>query len=112
MRRRLASFIAVLALSTVATAQVPISNADANRDGIVDSKDQAIVQANLGKRCGQAGFDPRADVNRDCVVNVTDVAFVSRYLGTKFPPTISAAAAPAANANGGNNTDVTVSFVC
>jgi hypothetical protein len=60
---------------------------DLNLDGKVDCADLAIVKASFGKRCGQAGFDPRADVNGDCVVDIRDLAFVSRKLpvGTRCP---------------------------
>jgi uncharacterized repeat protein (TIGR01451 family) len=110
----LLSLSVVLCLLVPASGQtsVPAQNADVNEDGIVDSADLSLVQSNLGKRCNQSGFNPRADVNRDCVVNVSDVALVSRNLGQKFPPTIAATPSPAANANGWQNGNVTVSFAC
>src|SRR6476660_7050620 len=91
---------------------IPAQNADVNQDGIVDAADLSLVQANIGKRCNQAGFNPATDVNRDCVVNIADTALVSRYLGQRFPPTILATPSPATNANGWNNSNVTVSFAC
>jgi hypothetical protein len=60
---------------------------DVNGDGVVNCTDLAIVRASLGKRAGQAGFDPRADLNGDGVVNLVDLAIVSRAfpIGTKCP---------------------------
>src|SRR5580765_4403560 len=119
-RRRRAREI-LLALSLVALAIVPSasvrairpavlaaleqqpqpSNPDVNDDGIVDAVDLKLVQAALGKRCGQAGFSPATDVNHDCVVNTADTAIVSRALGQTFP-SIVATASPPPNANGWN----------
>jgi hypothetical protein len=107
----LAAALAVLLCAVSARAQ-GTKSPDVNGDGIVDSKDASLVQAALGKRCGQAGFDPRTDLNGDCVVNVSDIAIVSRALGQRFPPTIVSLVTPAANANGWQNTDVTISFTC
>src|SRR5262249_10558702 len=59
--------------------------ADVNGDGVVNCADLAIVTASVGKRTGQAGFDPRADINGDGIVNLLDLTTVSRALpaGTK-----------------------------
>src|SRR6185295_13384796 len=46
-----------------------------------NTADLNLVRASLGKRCGDAGFNPAADTNGDCIVDVVDVAFVSRNLG-------------------------------
>jgi hypothetical protein len=61
--------------------------ADVNGDGVVNCADLAIVTSSVGKRTGQAGFDPRADLNGDGIVNLIDLAIVSRALplGTKCP---------------------------
>ncbi|MDP2008034.1 MAG: M12 family metallo-peptidase [Rubrivivax sp.] len=56
--------------------------ADLNSDGLVDCADIAIVQAALGTRVGDAGFDPRADVNNDGLIDVRDLAFVTRRVTT------------------------------
>ena len=58
---------------------------DVNGDGVVNCADLAIVTASIGKRAGQAGFDPRADLNGDGIVNLLDLTIVSRALpaGTK-----------------------------
>lgn len=60
---------------------------DVNGDGKVDCADLAIIKAAFGKKCGQAGFDPRADVNKDCVVDIRDLSWVSQKVpaGTKCP---------------------------
>lgn len=55
---------------------------DVNGDGSVNCADLAIVKASMGKRTGQAGFDPRADVNRDGVVDIRDLSAVSQRLPT------------------------------
>ncbi len=78
---------------TSATATVTLSvNAmpipgDLNGDGKIDCLDVALVNAALGKRSGQTGFDARADVNQDHLVDVRDLAFVTQKLpaGTKCP---------------------------
>ena len=93
-------------------AQVVPARADANGDGLINAADLRIVTASIGRRCGQAGFDPTADINNDCVVNVSDVSLVSRNIGTKFPPTIKANISPPANASGWHKTDASVSFEC
>lgn len=53
---------------------------DLNGDGAVDCADLAIVKASMGKRNGQAGFDPRADFNHDAVVDIRDLSAVSQRL--------------------------------
>lgn len=60
------------------TAPAVVGDLDAN--GSVGCADLAIARAALGKRGGQAGFNPQADVNGDNVVDVRDVALVSRGL--------------------------------
>jgi hypothetical protein len=60
---------------------------DVNRDGKVDCADLALLKGSFGKKCGQAGFDPRADLNGDCVVDIRDLAAVARQVpaGTRCP---------------------------
>jgi len=53
---------------------------DANGDGTLDCADLAIVKASVGKRSGQAGFDPRADVTGDGIVDIRDVSYVLQRL--------------------------------
>src|SRR4029078_10505750 len=86
---------------------------------IVNTPDLDLIRASINKTRGQAGFNANADVNFDGRVDNADLLLVSRNIGKKYPatppppaPTIVATAAPAANANGWNTTDVVVSFVC
>jgi hypothetical protein len=100
-----------------ASAQA-LARADVNGDCTVTREDSAIVQAQLGRRFGQAGYTAAADVNSDRIINNVDLTFVTRNVGrqvcTTAPPapTIVASVTPAANANGWHNGDVTVSFAC
>lgn len=107
-------------LAAEASAQA-VARADVDRDCVVTKADAAIVTAQLGKKTGQAGFNPNADVDQNGVVNNLDVTFVTRNVGKNVcappppppaAPTIVASIAPAPNANGWHNTAVTVSFVC
>jgi glucodextranase-like protein/carboxypeptidase family protein len=106
----------VLGTGTLLVAQIPSPNPDLNRDGIVDVADLNIVKLSYGKRCGQAGFNPIADVNKDCIVNLTDQNIVARaaasHLAVNDVLQVAASSSPAPNAQGWNNTNVTVSFVC
>jgi hypothetical protein len=52
---------------------------DLNGDGKIDCGDLAIVTASLGKKVGDAGFDPRADVNGDGVVDSLDVNILQPF---------------------------------
>jgi hypothetical protein len=90
----LAFLIAAGVSSTLAWQSSP--NPDVNRDGVVTAADAAIVQANLGRRCGQATFDPRADVDGSCVVNVVDLTIVTRNIGRVLnQPPVARIAQPA-----------------
>lgn len=53
---------------------------DVNGDGAIDCGDVALVKASLGKRTGQAGFDPRADITGDGVVDIRDLTRVNQRL--------------------------------
>lgn len=123
-RRFLTSTLVLVCLvaigsATNASAQtIPIARADVNRDCTVTQADASLVTAALNKRTGQPGYTAAADVDSSGVINAADVTFVSRNMGKyvctpQVPaPTIAATAAPVANANGWNNTNVTVTFVC
>jgi hypothetical protein len=65
-------------VTILSTAERPAG--DLNGDGQVDCADVGMVQAVLGKRSGEPGFDPRADINHDEVVDVTDLTFVAQQL--------------------------------
>lgn len=54
-----------------------VLRADLTGDGQVDCSDLAIVKALIGKRVGDAGFDPRADFNNDGVIDARDLAYVA-----------------------------------
>ncbi|MCX6594981.1 MAG: dockerin type I domain-containing protein [Acidobacteria bacterium] len=53
---------------------------DANRDGVVDCKDLALVRLAIGKKPGDLGFDVRADVNSDGLIDLRDFQFVAQRL--------------------------------
>lgn len=80
---------AVIADQSALFFSAPIVQAvgDVDSDGLVDCTDVQIVKASVGKRTGQAGFDPRADLVRDGVISVQDLATVTRALpaGLKCP---------------------------
>jgi hypothetical protein len=104
--------------STASAQSIPVARADVDRDCTVTRTDASIVSAALNKRTGQPGYSANADVDSNGIINNVDVTFVTRNMGrqvcsTPVPaPTIAATPAPAPNANGWNNTDVTVTFVC
>lgn len=111
--------LAILAAVPEAVAQsIPVARADVDRNCTVTVADANIVKAQLGKRTGQAGFNPNADVDQNGVVNNIDVTFVTRNVGKSVcapppaAPTVVATVAPPANANGWHNAAVTVSFAC
>ncbi len=111
--------LVILAAVPEAVAQsIPVARADVDRNCTVTVADANIVKAQLGKRTGQAGFNPNADVDQNGVVNNIDVTFVTRNVGKNVcapppaAPTIVATVAPPANANGWHNTAATVSFAC
>ena len=64
---------------------------DADRDGVVDQDDAALVQSMLGQGQGDASFDPRADLNGDGFVNVLDVAIWANGQGTSLPTDVGPA---------------------
>lgn len=111
--------LASLIAARSASAQtIPIARADVDRDCTVTRTDATIVAAQLGKRTGQAGFNPNADVDQNGVVNNVDVTFVTRNVGQNVcappppAPTIAATLAPPANTFGWHRTPVVVSFAC
>ncbi len=65
----------------------PTVAGDLDGDQAVTCADLARVRAALGKRSGDAGFDPLADTQGDGVIDVRDIAFVTQKLpaGTVCP---------------------------
>jgi hypothetical protein len=123
-RRFVTSTLFLVCLATIGIARsaaaqtIPVARADVDRDCTVTRTDANLVTAALNKRVGQPGYSADADVDSNGIINSVDATFVTRNMGkyvcsTQVPaPTIAATAAPAPNANGWNNTDVTVTFVC
>lgn len=68
------------------TLRLTVVSLDLDGNNTVDCADLQIVRQSLGKRSGQAGFDPRADVNGDGVVDVRDLAAVSVKLAGRTCP--------------------------
>lgn len=67
----------------VAILQKPVSPADVNRDGVVDTKDLAIMNASMNTQDGQPGYNWRCDLNFDHFVNMEDFALFSKSYITK-----------------------------
>lgn len=69
----------VLAKNTsIAILPKPVNKCDFNRDGVVDNKDLAIIQAAIGTVEGQSGYNWRCDLNYDRKVNCDDLAIFAR----------------------------------
>ncbi len=60
---------------------------DANRDGVVDAADEAIVNDSLNLCDGDPGFHAMADLNTDGCVDGTDENIVAAALGNQLPVT-------------------------
>src|SRR5205814_4850856 len=82
---------------------------DVNGDGYVNDADIAIVQAALGTKLGDPGYNPAADLNGDGVVDALDLAMVKPISDT-IPPATLAVISPQPNAAGWNNSNVTVTL--
>jgi hypothetical protein len=54
---------------------------DANKDGIVDLHDLAILAAAYGSTPGDPRWDPAADLNKDGIVNLPDIWRLARDYG-------------------------------
>ncbi|WP_027157742.1 dockerin type I domain-containing protein [Methylobacter luteus] len=70
--------------SNVADAILP---GDANRDGIVNCDDFALVKISLGSKADDAAFNPALDVNNDGLVDEHDLAAINAE--DKEPPVIN-----------------------
>ena len=54
---------------------------DANRDGVINEEDTAIVKAAFGAKPGVANWNPDADFNKDGVVDIVDITILSSNFG-------------------------------
>jgi hypothetical protein len=78
-----ATFTGLASLSTVIGLipnGYPIG--DANKDGVVNCADVAIVKAAFGTSKGGKGFNAEADLNNDGVVDINDLALVLHHLAS------------------------------
>ncbi|GEM_PF-3022098 len=64
-----------------------ILQGDANRDGIVNAADAALIQPLLGICADEPGFNPLADLNVDGCVNVIDAGIYRLAEGRTLPAT-------------------------
>ena len=92
LKALLLSAIVALGLGLGLSAQgslADVAKADINDDLIVDNADLAIARAAVGKREGQAGYDPRADMDGNRIITIADLSFVQRYMGQRVTtPTV------------------------
>jgi hypothetical protein len=65
-----------------------VPDPDLNDDGTVNVTDVQLVQASLGKQCGQVGFNPFADLNKDCIISQADATVVAKAIGSKTVSTV------------------------
>ena len=56
-------------------------NSDINYDGVVDSTDMDVFNANLGNQIGDANFDPTADINGDGIIDLEDLELLNAEFG-------------------------------
>ncbi len=69
-----------------AVFRINILQGDANRDGLVDGADLAIIVASNGLCDGDPGFDSNADLNGDGCVNAIDANIFITAQGRTLPP--------------------------
>lgn len=67
--------------------RIRVLQGDANRDGVVDAADEALVNASLNLCDGDPGFDAMADLNNDGCVDAADEDIVTTALGNQLPVT-------------------------
>ena len=87
MKRKTALFSICVGLMLLAPAISMVlaqPDPDINNDGIVDTKDIAIVSLAFGSFPGHLKWNPDADVNADLKVDIKDVAIVASYFGTQM----------------------------
>ncbi|MCH7849699.1 MAG: hypothetical protein IIB53_15230, partial [Planctomycetes bacterium] len=68
-----------------AVFRINILQGDANRDGLVDDADLAIIVASIGLCVGEPGFDSNADLNGDGCVNAIDANIFISAQGRTLP---------------------------
>lgn len=90
---------------------------DVNRDGLVDAKDDALIESGFGLVKGDPAFNPYLDVNDDGVINASDTTVVINNYGALVPhaPLAVSVAPGAGNSrneiNASNYSGVTVEVV-
>ncbi len=88
---------------------ITLLSGDLNEDNTINTADYDIVKGLLGKKTGDADFNPRADFNNDGVINTMDLAYVIRNFGKTgvsgpwyspipSPPVSTSSATPAGGA--------------
>lgn len=70
-----------------AVFRMNVLQGDANRDGVVNAADAALIRASLGKCTSDAGFNADADLNADGCVDVLDVGTFALAAGRSLPTT-------------------------
>ncbi len=83
---------------------------DVNGDRIVSVADQAIVQASLGKKPGQPGYNANADLDGKPGVSATDLAIVTKDLGHALPARKTLNVVTGQPVNPSNYTSMTIDF--
>jgi len=68
-----------------AVFRVHVLQGDANRDGVVDGFDEALVNDSSGLCEGAIGFETLADLNQDGCVDAADALIVGDGLGRELP---------------------------
>ena len=68
-----------------AVFRINVLQGDANRDGVVDEADSAVVNASLGLCDDADAFNPDTDLNGDGCVDDSDVNIVAKAVGRVLP---------------------------
>ncbi|HEX3047722.1 MAG TPA: dockerin type I domain-containing protein [Bacillota bacterium] len=64
-----------------------ITDADLNKDGIVNMQDVTLITAIFDSIRGDSRFKDNCDINQDGAVNLADVMLVGNYFGMNVPTT-------------------------
>ncbi len=67
--------------------RIRVLQGDANRDGVVNAADEAIVNDSLGLCDGDTGFNAMADLNGDGCVDAADANIIAAAFGNQLPAT-------------------------